>query len=436
MKITRRELLKNLPIITATAAATTIITASQNITPRAKGTATFIENTLLNIRETRTNSHGDFNFFLKKIDKLFASKIKKCLIDLHDSNVPIPLTTIRDFPLECYEYLEYRGSLKNWHWVEAAELSLEASRVLNDEYSLGVIYPQIANKIGLSYRMMDNYTQAIHYYELGLKHAIQAEELSDIHTNLCDVYRLDLKEEQALEHGKKALQIASDIPQKRAKALEYLGLLEHSPNKNFDASIAYLEEAVNLRREFNDPRLPLTISFLAVSLIARGSSKDLSLATDYIAEAYKTETDTGNRLANLQNLEGSAHLAMKRYKEADNTFSKCFETYRETNYDRGKVIANSKRLAALVGAKNLDEAALVAHYVTKHRQYLKPADYLVLNLANSYLTLYQEINAQANLKLFEIIDQKTILEETIALAILENNKTLEITATQILERFA
>jgi tetratricopeptide (TPR) repeat protein len=305
--------------------------------------------------------------------------LKKALARLPDFYDQIP-EQIRDFSLLIYDYYSTRS---RWdEWIEFGELGLKACEKLGDQYSLGQVYSQLCNYLGIAHRMMNKFDEAMEYYKKAFNKAERNEEKSDALTSMADIYRLKFppETEKALQSSEEAIKLAQEIGDKNreAKSWEYKGLAYVGLGREgYDDGINCYKKALALRKETeNLPGVAKMLSTFIFALVNRGSNEDINQAIEYYEKAYEIEKSLDNQQS-LGRLDGDIAVAynkLGKYKEAIEFSRNAATSNENAKYWRAYTLNQARLLHSYFGLKNVEEALKCADYVCENQKKLTAFD--------------------------------------------------------------
>lgn len=312
---------------------------------------------------------------------------------------------VRDFSVLVYDYYATRS---RWdEWIEFGEIGLKACNELNNKYSLGQVYSQLCNCLGIAHRMMNKFDEAMTYYQEALEKAERNEEKSDALTNMADIYRLRIPPdiEKALKSSKDAIKLAEAIGDKnrQAKAWEYRGLAYVGlSRKGYNDGINCYEQALALRKETeNLPAIAKVLSNLSFVLAHRDNEEDIYKAVECYNQAYQIETELKNNQA-LGRLNGDIALAYNKlgqYEIAIKLLRKAEESNRKAKYNRARTLNQAQLLHSYLGLNNLEEALNCADYICDNQDKLTAFDCAnLLDFSGMFVTLAKHQQERGNIE--------------------------------------
>ncbi|OJJ15780.1 hypothetical protein BKI52_36265 [marine bacterium AO1-C] len=209
---------------------------------------------------------------------------------------------LRDFDLK--KALHY--SLENYALVE--ELSLETEK------------PRVYNYVGIIYRNMGNYAQAIDFYHKAL---IKAQDLklttqeAYAHNNIGEIFLLQNDAKSAKSHIQKAIRMFQILGDKRGEAYGYLRLGEvYEQQKIYEQALKAFFRVEELRNKMVD-KYAIKVAWHRIGIVY-GRQGDYQKALEYVNRAlvYNRKTNDIRGTNSLRNSKAEIYLKLGRYNEA------------------------------------------------------------------------------------------------------------------------
>jgi len=209
---------------------------------------------------------------------------------------------LRDFDLKKALYY----SLENYALVE--ELGLETEK------------PQVYNYVGIIYRNMGNYAQAIDFYHKALVKA-QALKLPTqeayAHNNIGEIFMLQNDGENAQKHIRKAIQMFQTLQDRRGEAYGYLRLGEaYEQQKEHQQALQAFFKVEEIRQKMPN-KYGVKVAWHRIGVVY-GRQGDYKQALKYLdrALAYQRKTNDIRGISSLRNSKAEIYLKLGKYTEA------------------------------------------------------------------------------------------------------------------------
>ncbi|MDW8220508.1 MAG: tetratricopeptide repeat protein, partial [Bacteroidota bacterium] len=200
------------------------------------------------------------------------------------------------------------------------------------------------NFIGVIYRNMGNYTQAMSSYLRALELAEQYKndkQIAYCHNNIGNLYMKQKQYKQALEHCLRALAAFERLSDKRGTAYAHLRIGEiYERQHHNDQAIEHYQESLRLRRELGDSEgliTPLT----SIATIYRTIGQD-SLAFLFYQQSLAIERELHHDKGLAGTLVGLGLLYMNKQQ-----YDKAIASAEESLYHARKASAVEEEAAAL-----------------------------------------------------------------------------------------
>ncbi len=265
------------------------------------------------------------------------------------------------------------------------------------------------NYMGVAFRNLSNYTEALKYYIEALKLAEDIKNLEQMgyaYLNIGNIYLYQINYHESIDYFLLALKNANTLKDKRMIAYVYLNLgRAYRLLKDYEKSLEYYNENIKIRKELKDKEgIATSLSDIGEVYRVKGS---LGQALQFLKEALELTEQLENRGAQTYNLNNIA-LIYKELKEYDKAID-----FAERSLEMAKKIhsKNDIRKATLTLAQS--------HAAKKNF----PLAYEYYNTHNLYKdSIFNEENNQkiAQLKsLYELEQQKSKID------LLEKDKKIQ-----------
>jgi DNA-binding SARP family transcriptional activator len=216
-------------------------------------------------------------------------------------------------PTAMWPCLLKRGSAHDW--LELAEAGLWCAGELPDREA----EKALLNSKAAALCRLERYAEASAAFELALAVPSQSPRShARIHNNLCALYKLQNRHEEAIEHGRRAIALNRFAGELRQVA----GTLVMVAGSTFDLgrpqeSLEHIEETVEIsRRVGQSDILAVSLGGLGDILAKIGQSDRAALAFD---EAMAAHRDAGDRWSAADTLEMYCNFLLKAGRTADAT---------------------------------------------------------------------------------------------------------------------
>lgn len=246
---------------------------------------------------TLIESEADDKVWVKDNDRLFQIAESRVKAASHDTIFPIYLA----FALNNYGYyyMEQSQPDKALYYYKQALAQEERNR---NKPGMAAVY----NNMGYLLRNQGNITEALDYYHKGMKMQIESNDqvgLASSYNNIAYVFEVQKETKQALEYYQKALSIYEKIGNKDGIAnsysniayiyknfgdLEAKGPADQSLKKSREKALAFLQKALQMRRETNDQK-GIADNLNLIGQVMLTNSKSCSDSVALKAQAFLNE---------------------------------------------------------------------------------------------------------------------------------------------------
>ncbi|MDM8517740.1 adenylate/guanylate cyclase domain-containing protein [Desulfobacterales bacterium HSG16] len=220
--------------------------------------------------------------------------------------------------------LDALNQLVKAYWGSAPLKSVSYGKMALQQAELSGDAKDVAealNNIGVAFKNMGDYEQAMDYYLNALKIRETLSDRKEIANSLHNVgvlYDYLLNYEKALEYYHQALTIREEIGDKKGIASSYnnIGIIHHF-SEEYQKALDYYHRALNLRKQIEDKKgVGSSMNNSGAAYRALGNHKE---ALSYFLKAiniFKELNDT-YEVANISNNIGELYLELEQYPKAE-----------------------------------------------------------------------------------------------------------------------
>jgi adenylate cyclase len=276
------------------------------------------------------------------------SKFKECLefpANLKDNKQEIISSCSENIGFCYYKMNNYAEAIE---WFQKA---LELQREKGDLESVA----STLNNIGLNYKMRGNYDKAIEYYEQTIQideELGKGNEIAKTLNNIAMVYRIWGKYDKAIEYFERSLHIKSSLNDQPgvSKSLNNMGLV-YTDWKKYDQAILNFRESLKIEQSLRNEEET------AIRLNNLGRVYFYQVQYDTALVYFKEALDIQNKIQNLDQIAlaynniGKVYLAQKKYEDAALYLSLALAIYNKLGKEGEKttVLANLSDINRAMG---------------------------------------------------------------------------------------
>ena len=252
----------------------------------------------------------------------------------------------------CYFKLDNYSEAIEWF-----QKALDLQREMGDLESIA----STLNNIGLNYKMRGNYDKAIEYYEQTIRIDEELDKGSEIAitlNNIGMVYRLWGKYDKAIEYFERSLNLKSSLKEQDgvSKSLKYIGLVYTDWGK-YDEAIRSFRESLKIEESLNnEAEAAVRLNNLGRVYFYQNHYDTALVYFEKNLEFQIRSNDMG-QIALAYNNIGKVYEAQKKYKDAVQYLSSALEIYTKLGKEGEKSTALAN-LSGICRAMGQNEKAL------------------------------------------------------------------------------